>query len=141
VSDDTGTRFVLADGPPEVALTQGDISQLQLGKAAIRAGMEILLQEAGLAALALEEIMLAGAFGSNLDPVSLLDIGLLPPLSPRAVRAVGNAAGLGAVRALLSRDQFALAGDLARRAIHIELSAHREFNKQFARWLVLDQPG
>ncbi len=140
VSDGPGTRFVLSGGPPEISLTQGDISQLQLGKAAIRAGIEILLQEAGLDTADLEEIMLAGAFGSNLDPASLLAIGLLPPVNPAIVRPVGNAAGLGAVRALLSRGQFALASDLARRARHIELSAHHEFNRQFARWLVLDQP-
>ncbi|HUW65161.1 MAG TPA: ASKHA domain-containing protein [Spirochaetia bacterium] len=140
VADGKGTRFILAEGPQEIALTQGDISQLQLAKAAIRAGIEILLEEAGLKASALDGIMLAGAFGSNLDPASLLGIGLLPAVNPAAIKAVGNAAGIGAIKALLSGDQFALAGDLAKRAKHLELSAHHGFNKQFARWLLLEKP-
>jgi len=141
VTDGTGTRFVLARDP-EVALTQGDISQLQLAKAAIRAGIGILLAEAGVGASDLDGILLAGAFGSNLDPVSRLGIGMLPPIDPARIRAVGNAAGVGAIMALLSREQFALAVDLARRVRHVELSADRRFNSEFAHWLVLEkQPG
>lgn len=141
VPDGRGKKFILADGPPEIAITQGDISQLQLAKAAIRAGIEILLQDAGLQSSSLDGIILAGAFGSNLDPASLLGIGLLPAVSLVAIESVGNAAGIGAIKALLSKDQFALAGDLAKRAKHIELSAHHGFNRQFAMWLTLEKSG
>lgn len=83
----------------DVVLTQKDIRAVQLGKAALRAGIEILMKEAGVPKL--ERVLLAGAFGSHIDPLNALNLGLLPPLAPAGVIPVGNAALDGARMALL----------------------------------------
>ncbi|MBW2016494.1 MAG: DUF4445 domain-containing protein [Deltaproteobacteria bacterium] len=132
---DKGYKFVLWEGRAEVALTQKDISELQLAKGAIRAGIEILLEELDLDASRLDGVLLAGAFGSRIRPRSLLNIGLLPDVAPERIEPVGNAAGKGAVRALLSRKQFHEALMLAKRCEHRELSLHKDFSTKFARAL------
>jgi uncharacterized 2Fe-2S/4Fe-4S cluster protein (DUF4445 family) len=128
---ESGTRFVLARGRKDVAITQKDIRELQLAKGAIRAGIEILLKEADLQASQLDGILLAGAFGSNLRPESLRGIGLLPPVPLERIQPVGNAAATGAVMGLLSKKQLELASHLAKRAEHVELSLRRDFQKAF----------
>jgi uncharacterized 2Fe-2S/4Fe-4S cluster protein (DUF4445 family) len=128
---ESGTRFVLARGRRDLAVTQRDIRELQLAKGALRAGIEILLKEAGLTASQLDGILLAGAFGSNLRPESLQGIGLLPPVPLERIQPVGNAAATGAILCLLSRRQLDLASHLAERADHIELSLRKEFQKAF----------
>ncbi|MDA8211781.1 MAG: ASKHA domain-containing protein [Clostridia bacterium] len=130
---DKGYRFVLAEGVQEVAITQKDINELQLAKGAIRAGIDVLLDEMGLTYSGIDEILLAGAFGSNLRPESLKGIGMLPDIDLGRIKAVGNAAGAGAVRALLSRKQLELATELAQKAEHVELSLNQDFNREFAR--------
>jgi len=130
-----GCKFVLAEGSREVAVTQKDISELQLGKGAIRAGIEILMEEMGLSAKDLDGIMLAGAFGSNLNPASVRDIGLLPPVDINRIKPVGNAAGLGALMALLDKKQLELALELPERVEHVELSLRAGFQRKFARAL------
>jgi uncharacterized 2Fe-2S/4Fe-4S cluster protein (DUF4445 family) len=128
---ESGARFVLARGRRDVAVTQKDIRELQLAKGALRAGIEILLEEAGLVASQLDGILLAGAFGSNLRPESLQGIGLLPPVPLERIRPVGNAAATGAIMGLLSRKQLELASRLANRAEHVELSLRKDFQKAF----------
>lgn len=123
--------FVLVEGKNEVAITQKDISELQLAKGAIRAGVEILLDEAGIAEL--DGILLAGAFGSHLRPESLKGIGMLPDIDVTRIRPVGNAAGSGAIMALQSKEQLQIACDLPKRTEHIELSLHKKFQRQFVR--------
>ena len=85
----------------DLHITQNDVRAIQLAKAALRAGIDLLVEEAGLTALT--DIRLAGAFGSHIDPLYALVLGLVPDCPPGGVRAVGNAAGAGAVRALLSK--------------------------------------
>ncbi|WP_082788951.1 ASKHA domain-containing protein [Desulfolucanica intricata] len=132
-SSDKGFKFVLAEGEQEVAVTQKDISELQLGKGAIRAGIEVLLNELNLKAEALDGILLAGAFGSNLNPESVKGIGMLPDVELSSIKSVGNAAGAGAVSTLLAKKQLELAIDLPKRVEHIELSLHQGFQRKFAR--------
>ncbi|WP_034631344.1 ASKHA domain-containing protein [Desulfotruncus alcoholivorax] len=126
-----GYKFVLAAGAREVAITQKDISELQLAKGAIRAGIQVLLDEAKIDPVDLEGILLAGAFGSNLRPASIQQIGMFPGIELSRIKAVGNAAGTGAVMALLSRDQLELAKNLPGRVEHIELSVHQGFQQLF----------
>ncbi|MGQ9457116.1 MAG: ASKHA domain-containing protein, partial [Anaerolineae bacterium] len=100
-------RAFLLDGPrPErpypLYLTQQDIRQLQLAKGAICAGVRILERELGVDHGAVEKVLLAGAFGSYLNPQSALAVGLIPPTALERVVAVGNAAAEGARLALLS---------------------------------------
>ncbi|WP_066635180.1 ASKHA domain-containing protein [Desulfolucanica intricata] len=132
---DRGNKFVLAEGEQEVAITQKDISELQLGKGAIRAGIEVLLNELNLKAGALDGILLAGAFGSNLNPESVKGIGMLPDVEISRIKPVGNAAGAGAVSTLLTKSQLELAIDLPKRVEHIELSLHKGFQRKFVRAL------
>ena len=88
-----------ADGV-RLGITQNDVRAIQLAKAALRAGIELLFRHAGVTEVA--DIRLAGAFGSHIDPVYALVLGLVPDCPVEHVRSVGNAAGAGAVRALLS---------------------------------------
>jgi uncharacterized 2Fe-2S/4Fe-4S cluster protein (DUF4445 family) len=116
---------------PEVYLTQEDIIQLQLAKAAMRAGVEILMAEAGIGYDELEEVLLAGAFGANLRPESLITLGLLPPVPKEKVKPIGNAAGKGALLCLLSEGHHQKALKLARDILHLELSLNPDFQKRF----------
>lgn len=128
-------RFVLFAEGREISVTQKDISELQLAKGAIRAGIEILMEAQGLSAEDLDQVLLAGAFGNGLRPESLRGIGLLPNIPLERIKAVGNAAGKGAVMALLSKRQRALAATVAKTCKHVELSAHKDFFDKFARAL------
>jgi uncharacterized 2Fe-2S/4Fe-4S cluster protein (DUF4445 family) len=128
---DSGPRFVLASGKRQVAVTQKDIREVQLAKGAIRAGIEILLKEAGISASDLNGVMLAGAFGSNLQPESIEGIGMLPELPVDRITPVGNAAGTGAVMVVLSKENLDLASALAARTEHVELSVRSDFQKIF----------
>ncbi len=129
----TGFHFVLAEGNRAVAITQKDVSELQLGKAAIRAGIEIMMDELEIAPSDLDGVFLAGAFGSNLRPESMKGIGMLPPVETERIRPIGNAAGMGTVMALLSKEQMELASDLAKNIEHIELSLHGGFSRKFSK--------
>lgn len=125
-----GDRFVLFEDPP-VYITQGDIRKLQLAKAALRAGMEILAAHAGLSLTEVDRIFLAGAFGSEMRPQSLVRIGVLPPeLLPRTI-SVGNAAGEGAKAFLFDREISEEVEQIAQRIEYIELSCERLFPKAF----------
>lgn len=132
-NDAYGTHFVLASEPGHepVVITQKDVRELQLAKAAVYAGIQILLKEAGLRVDDLDQVLLAGAFGSYIDKESALTLGLLPPVTPDKIVSVGNAAGAGAKFALLSADLRQEAEDLARRVIHVELSTRPDFQEFF----------
>jgi len=138
IRNDGNSGFVLARrGRRPVVLTQADVRELQLAKGAIRAGISILLKEFGLQEEGISEILLAGAFGSYVNPASAKAIGLVPPLPIEKITAVGNAAGQGAVMALLSTELREEAVRIARGAEHIELSARSDFMEQFVDDLAL----
>ena len=84
----------------ELAITQNDVRAVQLAKAALRAGIDLLLEHAG--GPEITDIRLAGAFGAHIDPLHAMVLGLVPDCPLDGVRSVGNAAGAGAVTALLS---------------------------------------
>ena len=85
----------------ELRITQNDVRAIQLAKAALHAGVRLLMDHAAISAF--DSVRLAGAFGSHIDPLYALVLGLIPDCDPAIARNVGNAAGSGAVRALLSR--------------------------------------
>jgi len=115
----------------EVLLSQQDIRKVQLAKAAVRTGVEVLLREAGISIDDLEAVYLAGAFGTFLRPESALGIGLLPPVGIERVIPVGNAAGEGAKRALVSTSERQRMEQIAQRMRHIELARVPDLNDLF----------
>lgn len=123
-ADESGT------GDP-IYFTQKDVRELQLAKGAVRAAVELLLKECGLKVDDLSAILLAGAFGNYIRPESAVRMGLLPSLPSGRIRGVGNAAGAGAMMALLSLPWRQKACDLARRAEHLELAQRADFQQMF----------
>jgi len=117
---------------PGVVLTQRDIREMQLAKAAIRTGIEMLLSKAGLAAADVEQVLLAGGFGNYIRRESALRIGLLPAVDPARIRFVGNAALGGAQMVLLNRHCRRLSADLARRIKYVEIAHEKGFQDVFA---------
>lgn len=125
-----------ATGRP-IVLTQADVRAVQLAKAAIAAGIEVLLTTTGVPKESVSEVLLAGAFGNYLDIADAKTIGLLPDLPGVPVRPVGNAAGAGAQLALLSAEARAEAERIAARVTHVELGGRPEFEAAFIRHLAL----
>ncbi len=121
----------------EVVITRKDVEAVQLAKGAIRAGIEILMREAGITSGEIDRVVLAGAFGTYLKVESALDIGLLPPVPARKVEQVGNSAGQGAKMALVSLDERERARHVARSSQYIELTTVPEFTSEFAKALYL----
>ena len=115
----------------DIVLTRADVSQIQLAKGAIRAGINILLDEARLQAEELDAVIVAGAFGTYIDIDSAIAIGLLPDLPRERFHQVGNEAGMGAKRALLSRAERRRAQQLARQVEYVELTTDPRFSIQF----------
>ncbi len=126
-------RIVLAEGDDgrHIALTQRDVRQIQLAKGAVSAAVQLLLEEAGLTVEQLDKIVIAGAFGSYINPASALRIGLFPSLPLEKVQVVGNAAGAGAILALISMAEREYACHVARLAEHVELMRKPQFQMTF----------
>lgn len=116
---------------PEVCLTQEDIRDLQLAKAAFAAGMQILLEERGIRVEQVERVILAGGFGSYLDRESAAAIGLIPRELLPVTTSVGNAAGEGAVCAALSQSAQTHLEKIRQSMHYIELSAHSGFGEAY----------
>ena len=115
-----------------ILITQEDIRGLQLAKGAIAAAIQVLCRCYGVQAGYVEEVFLAGAFGSYLNPKSALRIGLIPPGLGERITPAGNAAGEGGIKALLSRREIKRAGKLAEKVEHVELAAFPGFYELFA---------
>ena len=119
------------DAANSVYLSQRDIRELQFAKAAIATGWHILLAEAGLTASDVQQVLLAGSFGSYLSPASAIRLGLVPPLPVLRVVSAGNVAGEGAKMALLSLRERAAGLALLEEVRYVELSDRADFNDQF----------
>jgi len=124
-------------GGSAITITQHDIRQIQLAKGAIRTGIQLLLQAKGRSEEKIEQVTIAGAFGSYIDIASAVTIGMLPRLPLDRFRQVGNAAGTGAKLALISRSKRAEAQTIAHRANYIELSTAPRFQETFAQAMYL----
>lgn len=120
--------FLLAEGVP---LTQRDIRELQSAKGAIATGIGALMQLLRVSAADLHQVLLAGSFGTYINPASARVIGLVPPVPVDRIVAVGNAAGEGAKMALLSFRERLMAFDLLGRVEYVELSGQEGFNEAF----------
>lgn len=128
--------FVLAwgeDRVPEhsVYLSQRDVRELQFAKAAISTGWNLLLGEIGAAPADVQQVLLAGSFGSYLAPASAVRIGLVPRLPVLRIVSAGNVAGEGAKMALLSMQERKGAHALLEEVTYVELSDRADFNDRF----------
>jgi uncharacterized 2Fe-2S/4Fe-4S cluster protein (DUF4445 family) len=124
-------RGEVGDVADSIYLSQRDVRELQFAKAAIATGWRILLEEAGVEAEDLQQVLLAGSFGSYLSPASAVRLGLVPKLPVLRVVSAGNVAGEGAKMALLSMRERAGAMALLEEVEYVELSDRADFNDRF----------
>lgn len=131
IEHDEGLAFKLVDadehGQKQILFTAKDVREVQLAKAAIRAGMETLVQTAGLSYDELDTLYLAGGFGNYLDDESALVAGLLPKEMEGRIIAIGNASGRGAALTLMQDETRVRAAEIARNCKYIELSNSAAF--------------
>ncbi len=120
--------FQLAE---EVVLTQVDIREVQAAKGAISTGISVLLETAGLGLEDIHEVLLAGSFGSAIDPWSARALGLVPWVDLERIQSVGNAALEGAKMALMSFRERQIARGISSKVQYVELSAMPDFNNRY----------
>ena len=116
----------------EIAITQKDVNEIQLAKGAIQAGLDILLQVNHITPDQVEEVIIAGAFGSYIRLQSAIQIGLFPYFPKGRYHQVGNAAAVGAQWMLISKAARQRAEQIARNTHYLELTIVPNFNRQFA---------
>jgi len=121
------TSYVLHDLP--IHITQGDVRAIQLAKGALYAGCRLLMDELNIGRV--DEIRLAGGFGSNIDARYAMIIGMIPDCAADRVSAAGNAAGAGAIMALLSRASRDELEQLVRRVHRVETAVEPRFQDHF----------
>ena len=124
--------FELAQG---VVLQPSDIRELQLAKAAVRAGAETLLSLSGISASELDEVYLTGGFGAGLNVDNAIRLGLLPDVLPKKVKALGNCSGAGAVKALLEPAAYGTLRSVASRAQTVSLDGNPDFTEKFMEYM------
>jgi uncharacterized 2Fe-2S/4Fe-4S cluster protein (DUF4445 family) len=112
-------------------LTQRDIREVQLAKAAIRAGIEVIAAEFGVDPCGVSRILLAGGFGNFIRRSNARRIGLLPDIGTERIEFIGNAASAGAKMALACRDCRRAAETVSQRTEYIELAARPEFQSSY----------
>jgi uncharacterized 2Fe-2S/4Fe-4S cluster protein (DUF4445 family) len=132
VADGRTFSYVLhepADGGPRIVITQNDVRAIQLAKAALYAGVRLLMDQLGRDTV--DEVRLAGAFGSQIDPLHAMVLGLVPDCDLSRVKAAGNAAGTGALIALLSGEARREIEAVVRRVEKIETAVEPRFQEHF----------
>jgi len=127
----SGSSFVPQCGEKDISISQKDIVEIQLAKGAIKAGIEILLEHAGINIKEIDGTVIAGAFGSYIDPKNVMDIGMFPDIPLKRIRQVGNAAGVGARMILISKRQRIDAERMAKKIDYLELASYPGFNDHF----------
>jgi uncharacterized 2Fe-2S/4Fe-4S cluster protein (DUF4445 family) len=130
IEGEGGREFVLSRRP-RITLRQGDIREVQLGKAAIGAGIKVLARVVGIGLDEIDEVLVAGSFGSALKPSTVRTIGLVPPEVRGKIRIIGNSAIEGAKIFLVSDEARSEAEAIAARAEHVELFSRPEFREEF----------
>jgi uncharacterized 2Fe-2S/4Fe-4S cluster protein (DUF4445 family) len=121
--------YVLHEGQPRIVITQGDVRAIQLAKASLYAGAQLLMDHAGVTSV--DEIRLAGAFGSQIDLTHAMVLGLIPDCDLGHARSAGNAAGTGALIALLSGAARTEIEAVVRTVEKIETAIEPRFQEHF----------
>ncbi|MBD9372672.1 DUF4445 domain-containing protein [Rhizobium sp. ARZ01] len=127
--------YLLHDGEPRITVTQNDIRAIQLAKAALYAGIKLLMEKLGIDHV--DTIRFAGAFGTFIDPKYAMVLGLIPDCDLAEVKAVGNAAGTGALMALLNRDHRREIEQQVNRIEKIETALEGNFQQLFVNAMAL----
>jgi uncharacterized 2Fe-2S/4Fe-4S cluster protein (DUF4445 family) len=141
--DAMGRCFLLSrDGSRgDVVVTQRDIREVQLAKAPVRATIDLLLAGAHLKPEAIDDVFVAGGFGSAVRSESLLALGVVPEEVRGRIHAVGNTAGFGAKLALVYPERLEEAHRLARQIRHVELVRREDFRQAFAAHIPFPRDG
>lgn len=129
-----GNEFVLffgGKGEEDVAITQKDVREIQLAKAAISAGITVLMKEIGISEDGLEKISVAGAFGNYICKYNAMEMGLIPRINAEKVCSLGNCAGVGASMVLLSEKAERQGDEAACRIEHIQLAETPNFSEEY----------
>lgn len=122
----------------EIVISRNDINEIQLAKAAIRSGIDILLKKMDIEEKFLDRVIIAGAFGTYLNIESAIKIGMFPHLDIKKFHQVGNAAGAGARQMLLSSKKRAMAGEIAGNIEFVELNSEPGFRDIFMKNMYMD---
>ncbi len=123
-------KYLLVDHPKnKIFIKQTDVRAVQLAKAALNAGVSLLTDY--LECDAVEEVLLAGAFGTHLDSTYVADIGIIPKVKATQIKAVGNAAGMGAAMALLDQDAQTRIIQAVQKIERLETATEAKFQKYF----------
>ncbi|HEX9060235.1 MAG TPA: ASKHA domain-containing protein [Clostridia bacterium] len=129
ITDIDGIKsFLIADG---VFITQKDIREIQSAKAAIEAGINVLIKNAGISYDDIEKVYLAGSFGNSLNPVSAASIGLIPKELAGRIESIGNAAGEGVVMAAKSFESIKKLEKIKKRMRYVELSSEEGYTEEY----------
>ncbi len=128
VSNGRTQSYRLTDDPL-IEITQTDVRAIQLAKAALQAGCRLLMDRLGVTSV--DEVRLAGAFGSHIDPLHAMVLGMIPDCELERVVAAGNAAGIGAMMALLSGRSRREIEELATRIEKVETATETAFQSEF----------
>jgi uncharacterized 2Fe-2S/4Fe-4S cluster protein (DUF4445 family) len=129
IPNDRTWSYLLYDGAQKIVVTQTDVRQIQLAKAALYAGIKLLLDHAGLETV--DRIRLAGAFGSHIDTMYAMVLGLIPDCDLERVESAGNAAGTGARIALLNVAARREIEEVVRKVEKIETAVEPKFQEYF----------
>jgi uncharacterized 2Fe-2S/4Fe-4S cluster protein (DUF4445 family) len=121
----------------DITVSRKDVNEIQLAKAAIKAGQEILMTTAGITPEDIDEIIIAGAFGTYIDVPNAISVGMFPNIPVQRFRQIGNAAGMGAVQALISVNHRQLIKDVIKNVDYIELTTVENFQKEFVKAMYL----
>ncbi len=137
--DEDGNSVFMIDKEKNIYVNGRDIREIQLAKAAICAGVDTLLHEAGVAYETLSRVVIAGGFGSHLRAESICRIGLIPPIDTAKISFVGNAAGAGAVAILLGEEPRASAKTICARSTYTELSQNAYFMEKYIEEMMFEE--
>lgn len=129
VADGRTFSYILREHPRKLMVTQNDVRAIQLAKAALRAGIDLLCEHAGIDSL--QNIRLTGAFGAHIDPLYAMVLGLIPDAPVECVHPVGNASGVGAVKMLLSKNCRDEVEEVVRKVEKIETATEARFQEMF----------
>jgi uncharacterized 2Fe-2S/4Fe-4S cluster protein (DUF4445 family) len=139
-TNEGGQRAIKLTDDGKLLLTQHDVRELQKAKGAIRAAIDVLIQQLNLAPDDLQKVILTGSFGGQVDIDAIIDIGMIPPVRRDVVETAANGAGFGAAM-FLTDEGFALGEKLAAESKQVDLDLDANFNMLYIEGMALAPNG